>query len=375
MAKPVNGTTKGKRYCHRLQIVRCVVTTGPEFARSLEVVWPFIKYKKLCEVMPKRKSGESPPAKEGKKETEVCVTCGKPAKSDCIECSWCGQWEHSQCNNLSTDELEVLGKLPPNVMFFCNVCQPKVTLALKFFNDMEENQKVLDKRLHQLEEKLTKATNELNSRIDQHIKKLDDNTVSRAKPTSVHQPPVVSRTTATDRSCNLVIYGIKESPSGTPKPDRQKQDFDNLMSTFSSFDTSIQSSSIKDLYRLGRYKQNQSRPRPILVKFLRVFDAEAILSKRRNVPTPIIIKPDMTKEERVTESLLLRERWNLIQNGIDRKFIKIKNFQIFVHNQLHGSVKGSQFQPCQRDTAKNSATNTISSSADHSQMEQDTPAQ
>jgi len=80
---------------------------------------------------PHRKPGESPIAKEGKKETEVCVTCGKPAKSDCIEFSCCGQWKHSQCNNLSTDKLKVLGNLPPNVMFFCNVCQPKVTISFE----------------------------------------------------------------------------------------------------------------------------------------------------------------------------------------------------------------------------------------------------
>ena len=88
------------------------------------------------------------------------------------------------------------------------------------------------------------------------------------------------------------------------------------------------SKSIKDFHRLGRYKEKQDRPRPILVKFLSTLDANAILSNRSNVSSPIIIKPDMTKEERDTESMLLSERWNLIQSGIDRKLIKIRNKQI-----------------------------------------------
>ena len=51
----------------------------------------------------------------------------------------------------------------------------------------------------------------------------------------------------------------------------------------------------------------------------------------------------MSKEERDNESILLGERWNLIQSGTDRKFIKIRNKQIFVNNQLHGSILDSKF--------------------------------
>ena len=65
-----------------------------------------------------------------------------------------------------------------------------------------------------------------------------------------------------------------------------------------------------------------------MIKFLRVFDAEAVLSKRSSFHAPIVIKQDLTKEERLIESILLRERWNLVQNGTDRKFIKIRNTDI-----------------------------------------------
>ena len=85
--------------------------------------------------------------------------------------------------------------------------------------------------------------------------------------------------------------------------------------------------SIKDFHRLGRYKEKQDRPRPILVKFLSALDANAILSNRSNVSSPIVIKPDMSKEERDTESILLSEHWKLLQSGIDRKLIKIRNKQ------------------------------------------------
>ena len=58
--------------------------------------------------------------------------------------------------------------------------------------------------------------------------------------------------------------------------------------------STITSKSIKDFHLLGRYKEKQDRPRPILVKFFSTLDANAILSNRSNVLSLIIIKPDMT---------------------------------------------------------------------------------
>jgi len=103
------------------------------------------------------------------------------------------------------------------------------------------------------------------------------------------------------------------------------------MHTFSSANVPIQASSIRDFYRLGKFRCDQTRPRPIL---LRVFDAEAVLSKRSSFHAPIVIKQYMTKEERLIESILLRERWNLFQNGTDRKFIKIQNTDICTQQTL-----------------------------------------
>ena len=87
-----------------------------------------------------------------------------------------------------------------------------------------------------------------------------------------------------------------------------------------------------------------------------MFDAEAVLSKRSSFCAPIVIKQDLIKEERLIESILLRERWSLVQNGTDRKFIKIQNTEIYAHNKLYGSVQDSKFQAFQH-TNTNSSTN------------------
>ena len=49
----------------------------------------------------------------------------------------------------------------------------------------------------------------------------------------------------------------------------------------------------------------------------------------------------MSQAERTIESLLMKERWHLIQTGIDHKSIKIQAANIYVNNKLQGKVCNS----------------------------------
>ena len=96
--------------------------------------------------------------------------------------------------------------------------------------------------------------------------------------------------------------------------------------------------------RLGKFNASSHCSRPILVKFIRSADASSLLSKRASLIHPFHVKPDLTREKRHIDALLLKERWNLIQSGTGRKYIKIKNGSIFVSNKLHGKVVDSVYQ-------------------------------
>ena len=159
-----------------------------------------------------------------------------------------------------------------------------------------------------------------------------------AKPSQQSQPP-----SSFEKNYNVVVYGIKELAAKTTRSARSKHDQESLTPIFTSIDPSIQNSFIKDFHRLGKYKPDHTRPRPILVKFLRAIDAQFVLANRNKISQPIIIKPDLSKEDRDIQSILLRERWNLIQTGVGRRLIKIRNNQIYVNNQLFGHVQGDKF--------------------------------
>ena len=77
---------------------------------------------------------------------------------------------------------------------------------------------------------------------------------------------------------------------------------------------------------------------------------------------PIVIKPDLTPEERQRDSILLKERWTLIQSGVPRNSIRIRDSRLFVKNKLFGHVDHSKFQFSSDNPSSALATNRVSDS-------------
>ena len=78
-----------------------------------------------------------------------------------------------------------------------------------------------------------------------------------------------------------------------------------------------------------------------MVKMNRLMDASFILSKRSDLPNGIFVKPDMTPEEQRTEALLLKERWLLMQKGINKNDIKLKLSCLYVQGKKYAEVTNS----------------------------------
>ena len=91
-----------------------------------------------------------------------------------------------------------------------------------------------------------------------------------------------------DKKFNIIIYGIKECQKGTSKRERLESDLNSVVSVLTGVDNTIQSQSIKDIYRLGKFSQYHKYPRPLLVKFIRAADASTILSKKSSCESPCV---------------------------------------------------------------------------------------
>ena len=275
--------------------------------------------------------GGTPPSKKTKDKGEtggiLCISCAKGADEGSIQCESCFKWEHRECAGLTSEEFTVITDCSPNIMFFCSSCRPKVTMALNFFKEVQEKQELLDKRIQELEQKLKNETTNV------------PQPASSALLPATRLSPVTS---LPERKFNVVVYGIPESPPSTDRQSCQKHDVEHVLKSLSEIDDEIRSSAFKDIYRLGKFADNRTKPRPLLVKFLRSIDASNVLRNKTKLKPGIFLKPDMSAEERAKESLLLKERWSLIQKGVERKRIKLRNFSIFIDNKVHCKVEGSQ---------------------------------
>ena len=104
--------------------------------------------------------------------------------------------------------------------------------------------------------------------------------------------------------------------------------------------------SVIDCVRLGKFSED--RCRPSLVTMNRPNDVVAILASRARLSQfpRVSIKPDLSVAERRVESILLRERRNLIASGTLKSQIKLRKESLFVNNREYGKVVNSSFLLC-----------------------------
>ena len=283
-----------------------------------------------------------PPKKRTASKAESCCVCCQPvnsAKDELLFCAGaCQQWIHRYCASVSVNAYKSLKASGSH--FFCYCCyqvrnKDEIAILSDTVQELKKEIALLKKSVSP--QVLSAAPGPATTSRDQTARKSYATVTapSSESATITHVPH--NQFNNPDRKYNIVVYGIDECPKGLSKSDRFNYELTNVISTMSKIDSSINSQSIKDCFRLGKFIVQQKQPRPILVKFIRVTDVSSILSKCRNAfGSPIRIKPDMSPDERQRESSLLRERWRLIQSGVLRSVIKIRGSHLYVHNKLYG---------------------------------------
>ena len=88
------------------------------------------------------------------------------------------------------------------------------------------------------------------------------------------------------RKYNIILYGLQECPKGTNRTLRTKKELEKVTEVFAKIDKDVGPQSIRDCFRLGKYKEPQDRPRPVLIKMNRSIDVISLLGARKNLPPP-----------------------------------------------------------------------------------------
>ena len=299
------------------------------------------------------------------KKKELCCICCQPIsvnKDEVLYCSGsCQQWLHRYCASVTSQQYQTIKENAQS--FLCPCCDRRE--QQEQINSLKSTVEALKLELSLLKESFPSVSSHSPPTVstvptslmpagpiaDGHNEPainppqsysgaLKGDTAPVLPPPTSKPTPAIS-VTESERKFNLVLYGIKECPKGTPKHSRMVSDLKSVADILSSVDTQVSQLSIRDNYRLGKYQPDRSRP--ILVKMTRSSEVSSILSNRRKLTSQpgIFIKADLTPKERFIESLLLKERRSLIDSGIDRSDIKIRGSAIYVKKQKHASVINS----------------------------------
>ena len=247
----------------------------------------------------------------------------------------CNGWIHRRCAGLSSAAFAVISS--DSHPFYCPNCRLD-----------RQSQEIADLKatIQQLTETVQTAKNNLPAptciQAGTSYAAVTAASAPASPPTTTHG----DQHTRPDRRFNLVIFGIKESPKGTKRHIRSADDIKAATSILSSINPSISEFSIRDCYRLGKYSED--RHRPVLTTMNRANDVSSVLANRRqlsNLPN-ISIKPDMSPQARKVESILLKQRRDLISSGTDARSIKLRRNTLFVNGRKQGMVINSKFTLC-----------------------------
>ena len=175
----------------------------------------------------------------------------------------------------------------------------------------------MGERVKHLEEKLKSLATEVSQSSNQSNTLDIASIVSQNNVNSDLQPEIITAPLKIKSLHQSYVSPsfLEESSQSTNKYLRTQNDLNNLLAAFTDLNTTVDSNAIKHLFRQGKYKSDNSKPRTLLVKFLRATDVTSILKSKTQVKSPVYVKPDLSPEEQTKKSLLLKERCLLIQKG------------------------------------------------------------
>ena len=295
------------------------------------------------------------PPKAKKEKCELCTQELKP-NDEVLQCAGtCKARLHRYCASVTVTNYKKITDLKSVETFTCLCCSHKDSAAeiSRLQNEVDSLKQTLAQVLAALS-----PAHENDGAVD--IPRTSETHSDKALATStyagaVHLPAINRAKTATpgaaskssvspsERKFNLVVYGIKESKKGTPKHKRMSNDLVAASEIINKICPDITGQAIRDCLRLGKY--TEGRNRPTLMKLNRSWDVLSILANRSKLAsTPeVSIKPHQSPKERATESTLLRQRWTLMQSGVEKSLIKIRGDFIYVNNKKYGKANESEF--------------------------------
>ena len=227
-----------------------------------------------------------------------------------LQCEDCDRWFHPLCANVNDAQYQLLQILTTICWYFTSC-----------FSQRQDRSDIvfLSNTVNKLAQKLETFDSKLNL-ID---------TVIQQPPSTISN--ISSNGTSTDDSYKfrVKIVGIKESTEKFNNA-RQFHDKHSIERILSKLE--VPNAVLSDCFRVDKYTSNRNKP--IIATSNSIWDARLLRSKaieKKVYQTDsILIVNEISPKDRAIGKQLLAKRYSIIQSGVDKSKIKIRNFKLFV---------------------------------------------
>ncbi|KAJ3663951.1 hypothetical protein Zmor_008164 [Zophobas morio] len=205
----------------------------------------------------------------------ICFNCNIIIKSvsGTINCDGCQGPLHLSCVGLNNKEaVKWTRSNSKNIKVVCNACNTNVNLFKDF--------KTL---ISSLETQFSSTIQKLKEEFQAQITDLKSTITITPQPDKYDFEDIVQEITEREkRKCNIVLFGVAEQPPHFTKDQRQEEDKGIVGDIMKEVGSNIQTTNSK-IHRLGRYSENNPRPRPIKVILSNEMEAHDIIQKAKKI--------------------------------------------------------------------------------------------
>ena len=277
-----------------------------------------------------------------------CNTCKNniAASEKTYCCVGCNQHMHltTECTALSNVAINGIKELGNNCMLMCNTCldngerdvfircraQTKVESVISDFKIDEKLSNLENKFSELVDSKLANLISKSCDKIEQNYAKVTAKTLEKAASVVTSSNSKTMKSEDLNISTSFRIQGIAEDPEKTVD--------ENLVPTTEKVKNILQSfnvnTEITPMKRLGKFDKTRIKPRTNLVTVRNEYDKKLIMAKsveNREVLTEesIYFLPALSKADVIKENQVLKNRRELLDEGVPREKLKIRNFELF----------------------------------------------
>ena len=249
---------------------------------------------------------------------EPCTICRKTTDDNSgkwYKCECCSGWTHGLCSQIPIEHFEFLSNTV-NLLFVCNGCVKPAKMKIKTIDMGELKDEITNCVMKTLESVRTSLVGTANPNLPQVVSGAANVTDSPGERTlaelrfdgipEVNATDVASRMDGEGNAIKDILSHLGENSVG-----------------------------IENIYRLGKFRAENSRPRTLLVKLNNEWATRKILAKShllKNYGLSVFISKSLSSAERLVEQKLLLKRRELIESGVQRSQLRIRNNKLFNDN-------------------------------------------